>query len=495
MHQIQYTIRHETGRSSSEANRVSSETNSLSYDVNAREKAIYRLQAQSDQQRTQFIIDTFLKFFQAGIHENPTAFRGRFRKMASSPFRFYRGSATLFYQDLKTDHDQFIARNNAAGQVFIHGDLHAENFGTYLDNHGILNFDVNDFDEGYVGPFTWDLKRLLASLNLVCYEKGFSDKEIEHTLIVCAEEYLKQVYDFCRHEKEHFALTLQNTTGKIKKLLNETRIKCHVTHLDSMTSIENYDRKFIRSKEVKDVDASLRDDLIRAFKKYLETVPQSKKIADKSGNNQLTYKVKDIVARASPGIGSAGKTSYSFLIEGRSETLENDVILYMKPAQKSAVSYVVRNPTIEEYFKHDGLRTVLFSYAMQASTPKWLGYTTLGTVPCLVDEVTAHSEDLNWSEINEFKDVVDVVQYLGRATAKIHCVADSDCVNRPKDVSNLPFSIIPLHTEKTIRDAIAGHDDDFIQDMVEFGMIYGEQVRRDHHLFFEAFRNNRIPGL
>ena len=92
----------------------------LSYEVNASQKAIYRIRSQSDQQRTQFLIETFSKFFAAGIRENPSAFRGRFRKMAATPFYFYRGSAVLFYQDLKVDQDQFIARNNAAGQVFIH---------------------------------------------------------------------------------------------------------------------------------------------------------------------------------------------------------------------------------------------------------------------------------------------------------------------------------------------------------------------------------------
>ena len=231
---------------------------------------------------------------------------------------------------------------------------------------------------------------------------------------------MKQVYEFCKHSKDHFALTLKNTSGKIKKLLNETRIKSHAAHLDSMTIIENYDRRFIRSKHTQDIDNKLRGDLMRAFEKYLDTVPDSKKNSQKNSNSgQLTYKIKDIVARSSPGIGSAGKISYSFLIEGRSETLENDVVLYMKPAQKSAVSYVVHNPTLDEYFKHDGLRTVLCSYAMQASTPKWLGYTTLGSIPCLVDAVTAHSEDLDWSDINEFKDVVEVIQYLGRAMGMI----------------------------------------------------------------------------
>ena len=128
------------------------------------------------------------------------------------------------------------------------------------------------------------------------------------------------------------------------------------------------------------------------------------------------YRIKDIVARSSPGVGSAGKISYSILIEGPTETLENDVVLYMKPAQKSAISYVIENKELEKYFHHDGLRTVLCSYAMQASTHRWLGYTSIGAMHCLVDEVTAHSEDLNWNDINEYQDVIEVVQYLGRTT-------------------------------------------------------------------------------
>jgi hypothetical protein len=85
----------------------------------------------------------------------------------------------------------------------------------------------------------------------------------------------------------------------------------------------------------------------------------------------------------------------------------------MKPAQKSAISYVVKNENLEQYFQHDGLRIVLCSYAMQASTPRWLGYTTLNSIPFMVDAV---SEDLDWSDINHFNDIIEVVQYLGRAT-------------------------------------------------------------------------------
>ena len=53
---------------------------------------------------------------------------------------------------------------DGASRIWIQGDLHAENFGTYLDAGGRLVFDVNDFDEAYLGHWTWDVMRFCASL-------------------------------------------------------------------------------------------------------------------------------------------------------------------------------------------------------------------------------------------------------------------------------------------------------------------------------------------
>ncbi|CAF1547611.1 unnamed protein product, partial [Didymodactylos carnosus] len=90
-----------------------------SFQSNADQSAIERIRGQSDAVRSQYIIDIFCHFFGDGMKDNPTAFRGRFRKMAKSAFNFYRGSAVLFYQDLKVDNDKWI-HENAADHIFIH---------------------------------------------------------------------------------------------------------------------------------------------------------------------------------------------------------------------------------------------------------------------------------------------------------------------------------------------------------------------------------------
>ncbi|SCE69633.1 hypothetical protein GA0070215_101408 [Micromonospora marina] len=119
------------------------------------------------EERSAFIVDVLTAEFGASMAIDPAAFRRKFRKMAASPFAFYRGSAALFYADQRGDFasDRFL--DGRTSRVWIHGDLHAENFGTYMNASGQLVFNVNDFDEAYVGPFTWDLKRFAASVALL----------------------------------------------------------------------------------------------------------------------------------------------------------------------------------------------------------------------------------------------------------------------------------------------------------------------------------------
>src|SRR5687768_6801232 len=119
--------------------------------------------------------------------QDPAAFRRKFRKMAASPFAFYRGSACLFYADVDGAADPFL--DERTSRVWIHGDLHAENFGTYMNSAGILVFNVNDFDEAYVGPFTWDLKRFAASIALIGFAKAMSDSAIGDLVSVYAGSY------------------------------------------------------------------------------------------------------------------------------------------------------------------------------------------------------------------------------------------------------------------------------------------------------------------
>src|SRR3954468_12054418 len=144
----------------------------------------------SGRSRSDFIIDVLTREFGDLMALDPGAFRRKFRKMAATPFAFYRGSASLFYADMTGAYADRSFLNERTSRVWIHGDLHAENFGTYMNSSGQLVFNVNDFDEAYVGPFSWDLKRFCPSLALIGYAKALSDDNITGLVTTFARSYL-----------------------------------------------------------------------------------------------------------------------------------------------------------------------------------------------------------------------------------------------------------------------------------------------------------------
>jgi uncharacterized protein (DUF2252 family) len=185
------------------------------------------------------------------------------------------------------------------------------------------------------------------------------------------------------------------------------------------------------------------------------------------------------------GIGSAGLPSFNALLEGHSQALENDIIIYMKQATVAAPSIAVTDERIASYFQHDAERTVVSQRALQAYADPWLGHTMLHGKGYLVAEASPYTTDLDWSDINDLDDILQVLRYLGQAVAKIHCVSDVD-----SDQTLVPFS-----TDAAIAEVLSGREDEFVEHIVGFGEGYGAVVRGDHTLFVDAFRNKRIADL
>src|ERR687892_2049825 len=148
-------------------------------------------QHESSDKRQTKIVDVLDDAFSELMVADPDAFRQKFRKMAAGPFAFYRGSACLFYADMERDEDRWA--DERTSRVWIQGDLHAENFGTYMAGDGVLIFDVNDFDEAYIGHFTWDITRMAASLAPLGFTKALSDDTIREMTGAYARSYLDQV--------------------------------------------------------------------------------------------------------------------------------------------------------------------------------------------------------------------------------------------------------------------------------------------------------------
>jgi hypothetical protein len=148
-------------------------------------------QHESPGERQTKIVDVLVDAFSELMDAAPDAFRQKFRKMAADPFAFYRGSACLFYADMEGKEDRWA--DDRTSRVWIQGDLHAENFGTYMAGDGVFVFDVNDFDEAYLGHFTWDIERMVASVALLGWMKAISDADIARLIEMYVRAYRQPV--------------------------------------------------------------------------------------------------------------------------------------------------------------------------------------------------------------------------------------------------------------------------------------------------------------
>ncbi len=432
--------------------------------------------ATSRSDRSTLIVETLIEAFKPLMQADPGAFRGKFRKMAADPFAFYRGSACVFYADMVGLRDRFA--DDRTSRVWIHGDLHAENFGTYMNSEGVLVFDVNDFDEAYVGHFSWDLRRFVASLALLGWQKALPDDEIRALTTGYLRAYVDQVGHYVDDPTDDsFALRLDNTEGAVHKVLLAARLSTRVALLDSLTDVVEFDRRFKRTSAVRELTKKERRKVETAFRRYLKTIPDTKR-----EHHDVFYDVKDAVQKKGFGIGSAGLPAYNILIEGYNQALENDIVLTMKQGNIAAASHIVDDQRVRDFFDHEGHRTVVSQRALQVHTDPFLGYTTVDGVGFVVSELSPYGADLEWADITEPEEMASVLDSLGRATAKVHCVSDQDSEE----------DLVNFQTEEVIAAAIGDDVDGFIEELVEFAMKYAGTARKDHALFVDAFRGAKF---
>ena len=398
--------------------------------------------------------------------------------MAADPFAFYRGSAPLFYSDVDQLDDPWV--DDATSRVWIQGDLHAENYGTYMDSAGVLVFDVNDFDEAYLGHYTWDLQRMAASLALLGFRKALSDDSIARLIEAYAHAYVETVRLFATSEVDReFRLTLDNTEGILHDVLRWRGWRPAIAAARA--------RRRHRGRRSP----------ARAAPACASSRTTSGRPCARPTSATWTRSPRPSASRASPtrsrtssgrsgfGIGSAGLRAYNLLVEGRTQALENDVVLSMKQAQTPAVSRVVRDERIRSYFEHEGHRTAVSQGALQAHADPWVGWCELDGVGQVIKELSPYEADLDWDVVTERDEMLPLVRDLGRATAKVHCVSDEG--------SEHP--LVDVNVEAKISDVIGGRDDEFARDLVAFGAEYGALTREDHRRFVDAFRNGMIRGV
>ncbi len=417
------------------------------------------------------IIETILSEFDEQCmllnHENR---REKYHTMMESPFRFFRGSAYLFYYDVTKIPFSFHTPEDKP--TWIQGDLHMENFGAFQNEHGEIVYDVNDFDEGYIGSYLYDILRMSVSIALFCEAQSINEEEQKKRIVHYLESYYQQLKRFNKKKDDPFTLkfTKENTKGPVRKVLKKL-VKRQSDHLlKDITYInEEQKRVFAWSDEIQPVSDEERATFESISDAYFESLDAENK------QDRSYYLIKDIARKHGTGTASIGLDRYYILIEGGKESHGiDDLVLEVKEVRTPIPAYFL--PYQEQFwekYEHQGERVVATQKAMHHLEDPHLGFLTIDDRQFYVRERSPYKKKIKASQLQTIEDMDVTLEIMGRITAKIHARADID----------FEADLFSHHSEKEILKAIGNEFNTFCNQIVFASIAFKEQAKRDYELF------------
>jgi uncharacterized protein (DUF2252 family) len=392
----------------------------------------------------------------------------RMGRMAASPFAFLRGSACVMAADL--------SRTPISGiPVVMDGDAHLNNFGMYGAPQREVVFDLNDFDEAVIGPWEWDLKRLVASVNVAGRQNGLSRSERAAAVRRCVKGYR-----FNAHRLQEMGVLdiwylhaypgrenpIAKADLKSKAVFRKTLARA--MHTDNRALMPKVaDRKSNGSWTFRDdppvltrVDKATKQKVIDALNRYSLTLPRERRVM--LGH----YNIVDVAHRV-VGVGSVGTRAYLALRFGNGEG--DPLFLQVKEAMSPAHQPFLP-PALAE-FRHNGKRAVMGQRALQASSDPMLGYAEIDGRDFYVRQMknlkaSIPVEWLTGESFNFYAWGCGVI--LARAHAR---VGDIACIA-----------------------GYCGNSSVLDESLAQWAEAYGDQTEADHEALVAAVRRGQVKA-
>ncbi|SAK56119.1 hypothetical protein AWB82_02194 [Caballeronia glebae] len=412
----------------------------------------------------------------------------RYGRMLVSPFTFYRGSAIVQAHDLAATPDSGIA-------IQICGDCHLSNFGGFATPERTLIFDLNDFDETALGPWEWDLKRLVASFTIAGRHLGHGDLAADEFAFLVARSYQTHLREYAEmsvldlwYERITFDRmyeTVQNEDARrrIKRGVERASRRTHETMLPKLAD-RTGDTWRIRdappavfhihgeSTLIDENDGWMtlkgrREEIIAALvRDYVATLtPERARLLSQFTLQDVAFKVV--------GVGSVGTRCLVLLL---TDHHDKPLFLQMKEASMSVVARYTTHAKHAKHagdFDHDGQRVVHGQRLMQAATDPFLGWATgpLGRTLYI-----RQLRDMKISaELDTFSDDVfrEYASLCGWALARAHAKSGG-CA---PEISGY-----------------LGRSDRMAEALMRYGRAYANQVEKDYEVFRAACRDGKLEA-
>ncbi|WP_368622062.1 DUF2252 domain-containing protein [Paraburkholderia sp. BR13444] len=252
--------------------------------------------------------------FNAG--RDPERLAMKYKAMRGSPFVFLRGTCHLFYQRLPR-----ASVLDDAPHVWICGDMHLENFGSYKGDNRLVYFDNNDFDEACLAPAPYELVRLLTSVLV-----GAADLKLSRAEALALCHTALDAYGAALAYGKSRWIEAETSVGMVRDLFVALASRTRAAHLDRRTVLKGKTRMLkVDGKKALPVSDERRAAVVQFMQRFAATEP-----------NPDFYRTLD-VARRIAGTGSLGVDRYVILVEGKGSP-DGNYLIDLKEALSSSVS-------------------------------------------------------------------------------------------------------------------------------------------------------------
>ena len=383
------------------------------------------------------------------IDEKAEGADAKFAKLAGSLFSFFRGTSLLFHRDMAGEDARMPT-------VLVLGDVHPENFGIMPNADNVPIFSVNDFDDVYYGPFTWDLKRGATGFMLAAQEAGGHGRKQQRKIARhFLKGYIQGISFYAAHETEgRDEFRPDNSPGIIRKLFEEAEESRESWLWDRY--LNESGRGFRANDEFTPV-STRRDE----FQQYINALGKKNKIGKTGRVGDLH--VKDVAIRHGQGTASLGLSRYYVLLEGPGKDASDDLIIEFKRARRSALDGLVPEHDFDAGDQGDRIAHGQSVHLAQGDV--FYGEMEIDGMSFMSRERAPfrHSVDLDDLSKKSWKEYAHA---CGLALAQAHARSD--------EAGQLDYDIEPA-----ILDAMKPHEL-FIDDILDFAAEAFQRLRQDH---------------
>jgi uncharacterized protein (DUF2252 family) len=382
---------------------------------------------------------------------NPELVREKYSKLADDAFSFFRGTCHLFYHDLPIDLTVRTAPN-----VWICGDLHLENFGTYKGDDREIYFGINDFDESTLAPCTWDLARLSTSIFLAA-----DNLELEKVVAIGLVQSYLTSYSTALSTGEPTVAIEANTGGAIGELIDSLRQRERVDFLNKRTEVINDRRhlKFEKDKILK-IDKQRREEIRQVIYEWAKT--QSK---------PEFFEVLDVGFRLA-GIGSLGLDRYLILVAGKGSPDRNYLLDFKQQLDSSLQPYLT---SPQPQWTNQATRVMRAQQMVQSSPPALLA---------AIPQSGGYANEYNNSSylLRELQPTADKLSLEANKRKLSHLEQSIDIMAQVTAAAHLRSNT--KLGAASAADLIAfGSSLDWQQQILIYAKSYADRVRLDYHDF------------